>query len=143
MNKFVAAAAIGLVALAVPCPPAPAAQSTSQVVPPVGEGAGPNAGEVRAATETSLAPPPSCDGAGGGAETPGVRLASSVTLGPVTAAGRVAASGLAVVMWLAVTAGLVTRRSGWPRRRRATGRAMSDEELRDLLGLRPRARPAT
>jgi hypothetical protein len=144
MNKFVAAAAVGLAALALQCPPATAAQSTSQAaVPPVDEGTHRDASEVGAATATPVPPLSSQGGASGGVEPPGVHLAGYATPGRVTAAGRVAASGLAVVMLLAVTAGLITRRRGWNGRRRSRRCSMSDEELRDLLGIFPRPRPAT
>ena len=55
-----------------------------------------------------------------------------------------AASSVAVLFWAAVTAGLITMRSGSKRRwRPARRRPMSDEELRELVGIRPRSRPAT
>ena len=112
MNKFVAAAAVSMAALALHSAPAPAATETAVTPPP-----------------SAVALPPASPGPASGR--------------PETPRFHGAASGVAVLMWAAATAGLITTRSGWNRRwRRARRRTMSDEELRELVGIRPNARPA-
>jgi len=127
VNKFVAAAAVSMAALALHSAPAPAATETAVTPPP-----------------SAVALPPASPGpASGSPETPRSHGASYATHRPFTAAVHHAASGVAVLMWAAATAGLITTRSGWNRRwRRARRRTMSDEELRELVGIRPNARPA-
>jgi hypothetical protein len=153
VKKFMAAAAVGMAALALHSAPTSAETLTSQaVVHPVDGPTHRDAGEV-GATETLVTPPlPSAAvvlargahrASRGGPETPRVHLAGYATDGPVTAAAHVAASGVAILMWAAVTAGLFTMRIGNGRLRRARRHTMSDEELRELVGIRPGARPAT
>jgi len=131
-------------------PPRSAAQAvkvTSQIaVPSVAGPAHQDAGDVRALTGTPAPPPaPASPGAGDeGRETPRFHLASHVTHRPDSAATHHAASGVAVLIWAAVTAALVTRCRARNRRwRPARRRPLSDEELRELVGIRPNARPAT
>ena len=67
-------------------------------------------------------------------------LPAAADAGPVTAA-HLAASGVAVLMWAAAIAGLMAMRSGrnlrWWRARR---RPITDDELRQLVGMPPAAR---
>ena len=101
MKKFLAAAAAGFAALALPCLPAAAAVRPQATVLPV----------------NALAHPVATDQ-------------------PVPPGDRRAASGVAVLMWAAATAGLTAMRCGrnlwW---RRARRRPISDAELRQLVGL--------
>jgi hypothetical protein len=110
-----------------------------------------------------LAPASSGTAAVAAPETPAaprLHLAGYATRQSDVAAGHNAASGVAVLIWAAVTAALVTMRTGRSitlgtarRIPRRTGRSrlrrlekrrrMSDEDLRDLLGIGPSPRPAT
>ena len=111
MKKFVAVAAVALVALALYVAPLPV------------ERADRNVGASGLATETSQ------------------KTSSAPAMAGVGAVH--AASGVAGLMWLFVTAGLIATGSGrYDRWRRRRSCRVSDAELRDLLGLPPLPLPA-
>jgi hypothetical protein len=120
-------------------------------VPPVDVPADQDASTVQATTKTPVTPrPPSAvalpaaSHGTGGPQTPRFHLTSYAPHRPDIAAADHAASGVAVLIWAGVTAGLITMLGGRNRRwRRARRRTISDEELRELVGIRPDGRPAT
>jgi hypothetical protein len=140
--------------------PAPAVKVTAQsAVPSVDGSAHQTGGTVSAASGTPVTPalPPSSSGttAVAAPETPAaprLHLAGYATRQSAMAAGHNAASGVAVLIWAAVTAALVAMRTGRSitlgtgrsrLRRLERRRRMSDEDLRELLGIGPGPRPAT
>jgi hypothetical protein len=134
LKKFLAAAAVGMAAFTLHAGPVRADTSAG------GSGAMNAAELVQDVNEL----PSSDDAAGSGPETPRLHLANYAADRPVTAAAHRAVSSVAILIWAAVIAGLVTTRNAPNRRRRQARRpALSDEELRELLGIRPGARPAT